>query len=308
MVDSDDNEATGFLTNDERKTEPDATIRRRLRINNEDGEHSLHMVIVIEDLRAAFYVAFIFIILLGVVLTKAFTEEDYTAVLVQVYGITSVCSYFDYAPSSYILPALWCFPVIVGFLYTAAAILRIKIAYLENKLSRCAYVLLVIAHVYVALTLICFMIIFAVQPNAAKPVTMIIHTVPYVNLKIMFCVFQLAVVYFGVKVSWVGLKLPRWFHVASILHLVPLVLVKIFGALWIINALGDMGEKNLEGNGLWWSVREEWSKVTGTVIGNISGLVLGIVLPFIQALFICRKGVNSHALVVGVSDNRVSAY
>ena len=152
------------------------------------------------------------------------------------------------------------------------------------------------------------MTIFAVQPNPAKPITMVIHTVPYVNLKIMFCVFQCAVVYFGIKVSWVGLKLPRWFHVASLIHIPVLILVKVFGAFWIINALGDMGEKNLEGKGLWWSVRADWNKVTGTVIGNIGGLLTGIALPFIQALFICRKGVNSHALIVAVSDNRVSAY
>lgn len=308
MDDNEIPESASLLTSDERNEVKDVSIKRRLQIQRDHGEHSLHLVVVIEDLRAAFYITFIAIILFGIALTKAFTKEDYTRILVPVYGITSMCSYFDFAPSTYVLPVIWCFGVILGFLYNAAAVLRIQIAYLEKKLTRCAYVSLILAHVYVALSIICFMISFAVQPNPTTPETMVVHTVPYVNLKIMFCVFQVAVVYFGVKVSWVGLNLPRWFHIASIVHLVPLVFVKIFGAVWIINALGDMGEKNLEGKGLWWSVRNDASKISGTVIGNISGLVMGILFPLLQSLFICRKGVNSHALTIAVSDNRVSAF
>jgi len=307
--DNEDTEATGFLANQEKGQQDSGDkMSRRMRIQNDNGEHSLHMVVVIEDIRAALYISFIAIIVLGVVLTKAFTTDDYEAVLVQVYGVTSMCSYFDYAPSTYVLPAIWCFAIIIACVYCAVAMLRIKIAYLEKKLTRTAYILLILAYLYVALSFIYFTTIFAVQPNPAKPVTMVVHTVPYANLKVMFCVFQCAVVYFGIKVSWVGLKLPRWFRVVSVVHIPLLIIVKIFGVFWIINAIGDMGEKNLEGKGLWWSVREDWNKVTGTVIGNAGGLLTGIALPFIQAVFICSKGVSSHALVLAVSDNRVSAY
>ena len=90
--------------------------------------------------------------------------------------------------------------------------------------------------------------IYAVRPDRDEPVTMIIHTAPYINLKIAFCVLQMAVVYFGLKVAWVGLKFSRWFRVGSIVHIPLLILVTIAAFVWILNALGDMGEKG--GSGL----------------------------------------------------------
>ena len=216
-------------------------------------------------------------------------------------------TWFYFAPTTYIISALWCFSIIFIFLYTAAAIFRIKIAYLEKKLSKCACVPLVLAHVYVFLSAIFFTLSFSVQPDPAKPVTMLIHTSPYVNMKITFAVLQVAVVYFGVKVSWKGLNLPRWLHIMSVAHVVPLIIVEVAGSLILINALADMGE-NLEGNGLWWSVRTEANKIIAQWIGNILAFVLHTVFPLFQSLYICRNGVDSHALIVAVNDNRVSAY
>ena len=68
-----------------------------------------------------------------------------------------------------------------------------------------------------------------------------------------------------------------------------------------------MGEKDLLGKGLWWSVRNEHSKKAGQILVNVLGMILGIVLPVFQAFYICRSGVNTHAVVVAVSDNRPSA-
>ena len=88
-----------------------------------------------------------------------------------------------------------------------------------------------------------------------------------------------------------------------------LLIIYILGAnVWLINALGDMGEKELLGNGLWWSVRNETSKLIGQIVVNILGMILGMVFPIIQAIYICRRGVNTHVVVLAVSDNRVSAF
>jgi len=307
MVTTGDKEGEGkvaFMEVEEKV--PEATISRRLQIRNDKGEHSLDMVVVIEDFRAGFYISLLVIIILGVILTKAFAEEGFEDMIVQVFGVSNLCVFFDSPPSTYVLPQLWCFAMFSGVIYSVAAIFRIQISYLEMKLSRCESVSLIIVYVYVILSLIYLSVIFAVQPNPEKPETMILHTVPYMNLKWMLGMLQFAIVYFGMKVAWVGF-LPRWFSIASIIHVIALIAVNIFAMLIIINALGNMGE-NLEGEGLWWSVRSEGAILASDVFANYLGLILGFILPLIQALYISWKGVKSHAIIVSVSDNRVSAY
>ena len=58
--------------------------RRRMRINNNNGEHSLNMVLVVEDFRLAYYLGCIIITVIGIILTKIFTPGDYTKVIKQV--------------------------------------------------------------------------------------------------------------------------------------------------------------------------------------------------------------------------------
>ena len=282
-------------------------ISRRLTIDNNNGEHSLNMVLVVEDFRVAFYSVFIFIIIVGVILTKAFTDIDHNNILVSVYGISNLCAYFDWPPSTYVLPVLWCFSLICGIVYCVTAIFRVRVACLEKKLTKREEVLLILAYVYVALSFVYFTAIFAVRPERENPTTMIVHSIPYLNFKITFCVLQVAVV-FGLKVAWVDLKFPRWFRLASIIHIPFLIVVTLAAAIWIFNALGDMGEKNLDGKGLMWSVRGEASKMFGQVVVNILGMILGFILPLFQAIYICRHGTNTHAIVFAVSDNRVAAH
>ena len=284
------------------------TIGRRLRIDNNDGEHSLNMILVVEDFRLAFYLGFIILTVVGVILTKAFTDEDHTRILMDVYGISNTCAYFDFAPSTYVLPVLWSLVLIVGVVYVVLGIFRVRVACLEKKLRKCEELLLIIAYVYVGLSFVYFSVPFAVQPDRAAPITMVMHTIPYINFKVCQCVLQMIVVYFGVKVAWVGLKFPRWFHVGGIVHIILLVVSTVGAVGWALNALLDMGEKNLVGKGLWWSVRNETSKIIGDIIVNWCGVGLGSVLPLLQAIYICRHGTNTHAVVFAVSDNRVSAY
>ena len=46
----------------------------------------------------------------------------------------------------------------------------------------------------------------------------------------------------------------------------------------------------------------------GQVVVNVLGMILGIIIPFFQAVYICRHGTNTHAVVFTISDNRGSAY
>ena len=93
--------------------------------------------------------------------------------------------------------------------------------------------------------------VFAVSPDRSNPETMIVHTLPYAILKIALCVLHISVVWFGAKVSWVGLELPKYFIAASWLHVILETIVMVVSNVMIINSLGDMGKENLEGKGLW---------------------------------------------------------
>ena len=300
-------ERTSFVITQDGQQD-DVGVTRRMQIENNNGEHTLHLVLVIEDLRVGFYLTFFMNVLIGLILTKAFSNNFEVDIFTDVYGGPNICAYFDYSPSNYVLPILWCFGLLFGCLYSVAAMLRIRIAQLEKKLTGLEAVSLILAYIYVGLSLMVFSLIFAVQPKREKPQTMIIHTFPYININLMFAILQVTVTYFGVKVSWAGLELPRWFWTASVVHAATLCVASLISLLWIANAIGDMGQKDLVGKGLWWSVQSEASKLSGHVIVNVLGMILGCVLPFVQALFISRNGVNSHALVVKVSDNRMTAY
>ena len=107
--------------------------------------------------------------------------------------------------------------------------------------------------------------------------------------------------------AWVGLKFPRWFNIGSVVHIILLIVSTVAANLIMLNALLDLGEKDLEGKGYWWSVRSEASKQLSNIMGNVCGVGLGTVLPLLQAIYICRHGTDTHAVVFDISDNRVSA-
>jgi len=279
-------------------------------IKNADGEYSLNMVIVLEDLRVGVYASFNVVVIFGIILTELFAEGvdgDTTLYIRGVFGVSNMCIFFDFPPATYILPVLWVFILFFGIMYSSISIFRIKISYLEMKLSRCASVLLAIAHVYVILGAMYFSTCFSVQPDPDKPVTMIIHTVPYINMKWALCILQVAVVYFGINVAWVDMNFPSWFLTGSIVHIILYFLTDLVSTVLLLNALGDLGD-NMEGKGLWWSVESEAHKVTFDIFVNYLGSIFGVFLPFIQAIYISRKGMNTDALHITVSDNRVSAY
>jgi len=303
-------EVTTFREADqiEEKTVSEEHFRiRRLTIQNVKGERTLNMGIIIEDLRAGVYIAFAALSIIGVILTEVFHEYDEkTDYIKKVFGASNLCSNFDFPPATYVLPVLWVFVIFLGVMYSNACILRIYISYLEEKLSGFASVLLSVAHVYLILSVIYFTMIFAVQPDPDNPVSMVVHSVPYLNLKWGICILQIAVVYFGFNVAWVRLNLPCWFYTGSIIHVVIYFIANIGDTLLILNCIGDMGVR-MEGKGLWWSVKNKTHGKAFDVIVNYIGAFLGIVVPFMQAVYISWNGINTDVLLITVGDNIVSA-
>jgi hypothetical protein len=201
---------------------------------------------------------------------------------------------------------------------------RIGIAFEEKKITNIPKVLLYIAHIYCILSFMGFTICFAVSPDRQNPTTMVVHTIPYINLKTALAVLQVAVVWFGQNVAWVKegcIKelwpswLPgwfpawkRWFITLSWCHAVFLLLIQLISNIMIINGLGDMGPKNLKGQGVWWSVRNPNHKIVWDVITNVGASVFGILIPLIQAQYLAYMGIKNisetHAVTFSVTDNR----
>ena len=277
---------------------------RRLVISMVGVEKEIKINVVVEDFRVGFFATFLFMIVVGYILTKCFVDEDHQAIMVDIFGSTSICTYFDFPPSTYVIPLLYVFPMICEILYDLMSIFRVWIAKEECKISHCAMVTLICSHIYVILSMIWLTAVFAVPPDRAHPETAIVHTLPYANLKIALCVLQISVVWFGTKVAWVGLELPRWFIPASWLHAILQTIVMLVSNVMIINSLGDLGKENLEGRGLWWNVQEPGAKSLMNALANIGSFILAFIIPFIANLYLSFMGFKTHSLIFSIGDNR----
>ena len=71
---------------------------RKIYTIKKDAENGamLDLFIVVEMLRFFFYLWFVVIILVGLVITLAAVEIDYTAVLKSLGGAAGVCAFFDF--------------------------------------------------------------------------------------------------------------------------------------------------------------------------------------------------------------------
>ena len=154
------------------------------------------------------------------------------------------------------------------------------------------------------LTLISLTLVFAISPDRKHPETMILHTIPYMNFKIAMCVLQFTIVWFGAKVAWVDLELPKYVIALSWFHVVFQSIVMIISSVMIINAIGDMGKDNLEGKGLWWDVHGQNQIIVGDCFANYMSFILNILVPLIQSNYLSYKGFRTHALIISIGDNK----
>jgi len=295
-----------------------------IEVLEEANEKEIRISVVVENFRAMFFWCLLLVLGTGMVLTKVFVETDHTAIIMDVFGGTNLCTYLDFPPATYILPFLWLFPMMYGITYCTVSMFRIGIAFEEQKITGVAKVLLCITHIYCILSLMAFTICFAVSPDRQDPTTMIVHTIPYINLKNALAVLQIAVVWFGQRVAWNkegGIKelwpswwpgwFPAWktlFITISWCHAAILLLVQTISNIMIINGLGDMGAQNLDGQGVWWDVRGPNYKVVWDIFTNVGSGVLGILFPLIQAQYLAYLGTKNisetHAVTFSVTDNR----
>lgn len=280
--------------------ETNTNNNRWIKVNKVGEEREISLFVVVEVLRFIFYLWFVVIIITGVTLTIGFVDEEFKTTITSVFGSLNVCAFFDFPPSTYILPTLYAIQLVVIYQYSIVSVFRAWIAKEEKKISGASLCLYVGAFIYFAFSAAVFSTIFAIQPDPKHPVTVLIHTIPFTNLIISLTVLQIAVTWFGVKVSWGGLNAPicsvRTF---AYICLVGLIVTSMGKVIHHINALGDLG------TGLWWRVDEEALRPIFQVL-DACWLVSGIVGPMCQSGYLAWRKFDTHGVVITIGDNRKS--
>jgi len=156
-----------------------------------------------ELLRLYGFMGFWLIVATGIFLTKMFSGIDLeNSLLTQIFGYNNICVYFDFPPSTYVLPIMWA-PVMCNFLLYVIAQLCFFTEQRDNgEISKEFYGILRNMKIFEAITLICFSAIFAISPEGWDH-TVWIHTIPFWGL-------QLGMVSMAVSNTWHGIKSGYW--------------------------------------------------------------------------------------------------
>jgi len=276
--------------------------KKRAAVLVDGREREIMLLIVVENFRLVFYLSFLGIIILGVFLTEVFSNEvDPGKPLRDAFGVVSLCVFFDYPPSTYVLPSLWSITLMFAYLYAIAWIFRVWITMEEGKVSRCSFVGYCIGFSYVVLSFIFFTTIFAVQPDPSKPITIRIHTVPFTNFMVGLWVMAVMVTWYGDHVAWKNMGLPRWFFIMNYVMLCIQSFVVPIKVTSHINCLSDLD------GGLWWDPNGN-ETLTGffDLIDQLF-LISVLIYPTFQSAYLSCKRTQTHCVFMSLRDDRKSA-
>ena len=164
------------------------------------------------------------------------------------------------------------------------------------------------AFVYFFVSAIVFSTIFAVQPDANDPKTVLIHTLPFTNLVISLTVLQIAVTWFGRDVSWKGLRhrsklTKRIYQGFAYACLIGVIITSIFKVIHQTNALADVFNHTEEGIlvigntfGIWFNVHDENLKVFLKVLDKL-WLLFALICPMLQSGYLTFKTTDTHLVI-----------
>ena len=132
---------------------------------------------------------------------------------------------------------------------------------------------------------------------------MVIHTLPYFNLKIALCILQICIVHFGARVAWKDATFGgTWFVAASWMHVSLQFIAMLISNTLLLNALLDMGPGRLVGKGLWWSVQDPTSLIIGNISGHMGGNVLNLIIPLVQSHVLAHQGFRTNQVSFQITD------
>lgn len=135
-----------------------------------------------EILRTIAYIALIFMLIVGSILTETLVEVDpHTTAIYKLFGFNHACNVLDHEPSRTISAMLLPFWEIPFLLYVVFNFLRIQDAYREKKAPKYIFLVAAILLPIEILLIVWFRIVFVWSPE----VNFLNHYMPYVGFQIL---------------------------------------------------------------------------------------------------------------------------
>ena len=275
-----------------------------LRINFTRGEDSeLHVQVVVQTLRLVAMSLYALMVVLSITLTKIFYGQfPQDNIIKKTFGANNICLYFDFPPTTYIMPPLWSLTCIIVALYCAASIYRYHVAWTEGKLSGILRkTLSIITLGYLCATLV-FSLCFAIQPK--DHVHLILHTLPFTHFILWQILEQGSWVYFGFKYGWMEMDEEGELYMPGIYKWISFghwILQAFHGTIHVIYQLNGL----MMTGGLLIEVTTPWFATLGEFSGYVY-LFLAFICPFLQSAYESFKNKRSHKVLVVIKDNRKS--
>uniref|UniRef100_A0A7S3PBZ0 Uncharacterized protein n=1 Tax=Aplanochytrium stocchinoi TaxID=215587 RepID=A0A7S3PBZ0_9STRA len=262
----------------------------------EAGKPSIYSI-NIELLRFYGYLGFWITVIMGIFLTRVFSDKpaDDETILYKVFGFNNICVNFDYAPSTYVLPAFWACTLIVWMFYFAAVFLRLNASVAAGHLDKNSYRWIRFFYFFTACSFTYFSMIFAIVPEIRNIVVnntivgndggynnhIYIHTTPFFCLQIAVFFLALGGVMDGLRSGyWDHLDVPRWFYPGAYVYLVCLAITVCFKIPYALNAMqGPPGTGDR-----WWENTPTLDSIGAFFDSTF--LFLGAFLPLMKTVYL----------------------
>ena len=277
-----------------------------------DGkEAKIQYFVVIEVFRLLAWIWFSIQILFGMILTVAFTKEDYKQILKSVFGSVNSCVYFDFYPSTYVIPIIYAlFPVLV-FMYCNASTFRAWISMVEHKISSNSFIMYFVVNLYFFLSTLAFAICFSIQPDINNPETIQVHTFPFTNLVLSMMILHTMIAWFDNKVAMLETNVSKWMKLAYF----PALFIMIFTScakivmhlnaiLFIEQTLKFDENGQVVGNGFIWDVQSHETVNLFFQLVDVAWMISAIVFPIMKGGYLLYRGQDTHGLIITIEDNR----
>ena len=274
-------------------------------IKRNGNEREINLFVVVETFRFIFYLWFLLVIIVGILLTLTLSyNPEYKKIIRKIFGSINVCVFFDYPPATYVLPSLYAVWPVIVFQYAVLSIFRAWISMEERHIAKFSFVLYSVSFIYFWISSAIFSTSVAVQPDLGKPETVMLHTLPFTNLVLSLTFLQLAITWFGFKVSWKNLKMPRFLETVTLVFMISLSITSIIKITQHINGVSHIQAKeNDESGGKWWSVDNHAMSIFCQIV-DVIWLISVLFWPMVQSGYLMWQNRDTHGLIITIEDNR----
>ena len=115
---------------------------------------------------------------------------------------------------------------------------------------------------------------------------------------------QLAITWFGFKVSWKNLKMPRFLETLTLVFMITLSITSIIKITQHLNGVSHIQAKENESGGRWWSVDNNYAMSIFCQIVDVIWLISVLFWPMVQSGYLMWRNRDTHGLIITIEDNR----